>query len=65
MATHDYTRRSWGHDYTFTPADGGMRGRAVGWGKGIAAGDFMLLVNGPGSTRYQVEIDERRIVRGE
>jgi hypothetical protein len=41
--THDYTSRGWGHDYTFDPVDGGLRGRMSGWGSGIKAGDFLLL----------------------
>lgn len=57
-ATHDYTRRYAGHDYTFEPIDNGQRGRVVGWGKGIRAGDYLLLQReagaGPGSTRYQI-----------
>jgi hypothetical protein len=52
--THDYTRRGWGHDYTFKPRDGGQRGRVMGWGHGLRDGDYLLLQNGDGSTRYRI-----------
>jgi hypothetical protein len=57
--THDYRRkkRGWGHDCTFAPVDDGMRGRMMGWGAGIAEGDFLLLSNpewDSGETRYRV-----------
>jgi hypothetical protein len=54
--THDYSgpRRGFGHDYSFTPADGGRFGHATGWGRGIQAGDFLLLQNGDRSSRYRV-----------
>lgn len=55
MTTHDYTVRDWGHDYTFTPSEGGQRGSMMGWGHGIEAGHYLLIRNGAGSTRYQVE----------
>ena len=63
--THDYTARGWGHDYTFEPKDGGMRGRMSGWGSGIKPGDFLLLQNkklsGVQTTRYQIiKIDYMR-----
>jgi len=54
--THDYTRRTWGHDYSTTSViDGGMRLRIAGWGLGIKAGDYLILPNGSDTTRYQVE----------
>jgi len=53
--THDYTRRGWGHDYTFTPIAGGLTARMSGWGDGIKAGDFLILPNGTQTTRYRVE----------
>ncbi len=54
--THDYGpgNRHWGHDYSFTPADGGHRGSATGWGRGIHKGDYLLLANGDRATRYRV-----------
>lgn len=54
--THDYTRRYYGHDYSIRQAaDGGTRLRMTGWGVGIVAGDYLILRNGDGTTRYQVE----------
>lgn len=55
--THDYSKRYWGHDYTFTPIDKGMKADMIGWGKGILAGDYMILEgNTDGSTtRYRVD----------
>lgn len=59
--THDYTRRTWGHDYmTLKVIDCGQRLRLIGWGLGINAGDYLILPNGSDTTRYQVEkIDYR------
>lgn len=58
-ATHDYaTLRCAGHDYTFTPKDGGQRAHAMGWGRGIQNGDFLLLEtvkNPDGKARYRVD----------
>lgn len=57
MAEHDYRQRCWGHDYTFTPQDGGQRGQLSGWGEGIQQGDYLLLQHPESAdgTRYQVE----------
>jgi hypothetical protein len=57
MHTHDYTKRTWGHDYIFRPVDGGMKASLSGWGTGIEAGDYLLLEqpDGGGSTRYKVD----------
>jgi hypothetical protein len=54
-ATHDYSKRCWGHDYTFTPTDGGKKASMMGWGNGIESGDFLILQNGEGTTRYKVK----------
>lgn len=55
---HDYTRRYWGHDYTWTPEPGseGRRGEACGWGGGIKVGHYLAL-QGPngGGSLYRVE----------
>jgi hypothetical protein len=60
--THDYTRRTWGHDYSTTAViDGGMRLRMAGWGAGIKPGDYLILPNGRDTTRYQVEKIDYRI----
>lgn len=58
-AVHDYARnRRWGHDYVFTPVSGGgVKARAMGWGRGIAAGDILLLenkANATGDSQYLV-----------
>jgi hypothetical protein len=59
--THDYTQRYWGHDYVITDVHNeGQRLSMCGWGRGIKAGDYILLVSmrRPGenpSTRYQVD----------
>lgn len=54
--THDYTERSWGHDFTIQRAEnGGMNLGASGWGRGIRAGDFLILPNKDSTTRYEVE----------
>jgi len=60
--THDYrdARRGWGHDLGYEPLPGD-RLRAYGWGEGIKAGDYLLLSNGAGETRYAV--DEIRYCR--
>jgi len=52
--THDYTHRGWGHDYIFLPHRGGLEARITGWGHGIRAGDYLLLQNGDGSSRYVI-----------
>jgi hypothetical protein len=44
------------HDYGMARVtDGGMRLRIAGWGKGIKAGDYLILPNGNDTTRYRVE----------
>ena len=56
--THDYTKRSFGHDCTFRPRNGGLEASMTGWGNGIGEGDFLLLSNpasSRGSSRYQVK----------
>ena len=42
---HDYRteHRGWGHDYTFTPRNGGLEAHAMGWGSGIEVGDTLLF----------------------
>lgn len=60
--THDYTRRTWGHDYTTIDViDGGMRLRMAGWGYGIKAGDYLIIPNGSGTTRYRMESIDYRL----
>ena len=53
--THDYTKRGWGHDFTITTViDRVKQLKASGWGYGIRCGDFLLLPNKLGITRYRV-----------
>jgi MioC protein len=53
VRTHDYTKRGPGHDYTLDPIDGGKRISISGWGHGIRNGDYIILPNGEGTTRYR------------
>jgi len=56
--THDFSKekRTWGHDISFEPIDGDPeRGKVYGWCYGIKIGDYLILQNGEGTTRYQVE----------
>lgn len=56
MKTHDYTDRSWGHDYFILGViDMGQELIAGGWGEGVQTGDHLILRNGEGSTRYLVK----------
>jgi hypothetical protein len=59
--THDYTQRTWGHDYTvLSVIENGQRLRLSGWGFGIRTGDYLILPNGSATTRYHVDsIDYR------
>lgn len=53
--THDYTRRSWGHDYSITKVlHDGRELRVTGWGRGLRKGDYLLLPNEGDTTRYCV-----------
>lgn len=56
--THDYTRRGWGHDFTFEPEQGGKQGSMMGWGHGLNNGDYLILPVRGGTTRYQIETVE-------
>jgi hypothetical protein len=50
-ATRDLTRT----DYAFRPEDGGQRGHIACWnGSMPEAGDYLILRNGHGTSRYQV-----------
>lgn len=55
MKTHDYTLKCWGHDCIVRPVDGGMKLDLTGWGDGLRTGDFILLRNGTGSSRYRLD----------
>ncbi len=57
--THDYTRQQWGRSCSVIKVEqDGLKVRMTGFGTGITAGDFILLPNGPESTRYRVETIE-------
>ena len=58
--THDFTKRYLSHDYIFRPVDGGLRGDLTMWSEeALHRGDFLLLQNGDGSTRYRIDEAER------
>jgi MioC protein len=53
---HDYTTRHWGHDVAIHRVmDGGNILGVSGWGGGVKRGDYLILPQGEGTTRYQVE----------
>lgn len=53
--THDYTRRHWGHDYVvWRVVEDGQCLITSGWGRGISKGDFLIIPNEGGTTRYAV-----------
>lgn len=53
--THDYSKRYWGHGYTFKPIDDGLKGEMFGWGLGLEKGDYIILLNGDETTRYRID----------
>ena len=54
--THDLSAQSWGNNYNVLEIqDRGMRVNLVGWCKGIKSGDYLLLKQGAGTTRYLVD----------
>lgn len=54
--THDYTVRVPGHDFTFRPRDGGLKGHMMGWGYGLKRGHYLVLPHDEaGTTRYRIE----------
>ncbi len=60
--THDYSDRSWGHDYHIGYiTDDGLSISLTGWGMGIKTGDYIVIKNGSDTTRYKFEsIDYHR-----
>lgn len=56
MKTHDFSVTYWGHDYNLMDiSDDGIKVSLAGWCQGINAGDFLILKNGSGTTRYLVD----------
>ena len=54
--THDYSIKEWGHNYQITSyEDDGHKLRMAGWGYGIKDGDFLIVKNGDGTTRYKID----------
>lgn len=53
--THDYTTRTWGHDFSFDlKTEDGKELSITGWGHGIRCGDYIILPHRQsGSTRYR------------
>lgn len=56
MKTHDLSDRSWGNNYNVLDiSEGGSKVRLCGWSLNIKAGDYLLLKQGDGTTRYLVD----------
>lgn len=54
-ATHDYTRRYLGHDFLIHRVENeGWLIHVSGWGEGLREGDYLILPNTEGSTRYRL-----------
>ena len=58
-STHDYTRPTWGHAVEVISING-HEARVIGFGRGVHAGDYLLLPNGLGSTRYRIDSLEHK-----
>ena len=55
MITHDLSKKSWGCNYEIMSLENnGYNAKIAGWHSGIRNGDYLLLKNGDGSTRYKV-----------
>ena len=54
--THDLSSKTWGCNYNVMEIhNGGMRVDLTGWRSGIKNGDFLILKQTDGTTRYLVE----------
>ena len=54
--THDLSAKQWGRNYNIMEVhDKGMKVDLVGWASGIKNGDYLLLKQGDGTTRYLVD----------
>ena len=55
MTEHDYTKTRWGHNVEFISiSDDGSSADAFVFGPHVPPGDYLILKNGEGTTRYQV-----------
>lgn len=53
--THDYRRGWWGWNIlNIRPINNGMQAEALGIGRGVKVGDYLLLSHSKGETRYRV-----------
>tara|TARA_A200000159_G_scaffold164552_2_gene194691 strand:- start:1299 stop:1538 length:240 start_codon:yes stop_codon:yes gene_type:complete len=56
MKTHDLSPRAWGCNYNVLKIkDNGEKASLCGWHYGIKSGDYLLLKQGSGTTRYLVD----------
>ena len=56
MRNHDLSMQVWGNNYNVMDVrNKGMQVDLVGWCKGIKSGDYLLLKQGDGTTRYLVD----------
>ena len=54
--THDLSAREWGCDYSIQEIrDDGYSISLSGWTEGIEDGDYIIIRNGDGTTRYKVD----------
>lgn len=53
---HNLSRQTWGNNYNIMEIhEKGMRVDLVGWRRGVKSGDYLLLKQGEGTTRYLVD----------
>jgi MioC protein len=52
---HDYTRAEKEGSYIFEPIEGALKGYMTGRGGRMKCGDLVILPDGCGSSRYQVD----------
>ena len=56
VKTHDLSPREWGCNYNVLDiGEGGLKVSLCGWSIGVSAGDYLLLKQGDGTTRYLVD----------
>jgi hypothetical protein len=52
---HDYTKLNQGEDYLFETIEEGKQAIITGEGKSVNCGEYLILPDNSGSSRYQVE----------